>query len=619
MSDIIRLLPDSVANQIAAGEVIQEPASIVKELVENSIDAGATRIDVWVVDAGKTCVQVVDNGKGMSEIDARLCFERHATSKITKATDLYALTTMGFRGEALASVAAVAQVELKTKTEEMEVGVSLTLEHSKVVDQRPVASPTGTNLSVKNLFFNVPARRKFLRSDKTEMRHVIEAFERIVLTTPQVAFTLNNGKANVYDLPAGSLKQRISSVFGKRVEKVLLPLKVETSTVTIEGFVSLPEAAKAKGGQQYFFVNNRYMNHPYFRRAVQTAYERLIPEGYQPIFFLYLRVEPSQIDVNVHPQKTEIKFTDEQIIFQVLQAATRETLSKYNAIPSIDFDTTDRPNIPAYIPTTDDFPSDFSVPPIDSAGYDPFLGLAIRPAHKGVAMPRPTQYDKGGYDELFKQLATSLPESVPEQGKLYVEATPINKEAWEQMHWECVQLDRQYIIAPVEQGLLVVDQVRAHRRILYDSFMRKLKANDLQAQAVIFPEQISLSASQHVVFETLKADLEAVGFDFSFMGKGSYAINAVPSGTEGINASDLVMRMLTEAELQTTDVREDICHFIGKTLAQRTAITSNQPLQPNDMGELLQKLFTCEQPNTSPDGKPIFTTLSTDNLRKLLK
>lgn len=612
MTDIIRLLPDSVANQIAAGEVIQEPASIVKELVENSIDAGATQIDVWAVDAGKTCVQVVDDGKGMSEIDARLCFERHATSKISQASDLYALTTMGFRGEALASIAAVAQVELKTKTAEMEIGVGLTVENSKIVDHRPVACPTGTNFAVKNLFFNVPARRKFLRSDKTEMRHIIDAFERIVLTMPKIGFTLNNGKANIYDLPAGSLKQRISSIFGKRLEKMLLPLHVETSTVTIEGFVSLPEAAKAKGVQQFFFVNNRYMNHPYFRRAVQTAYERLIPEGYQPMFFLYLTVAPTQIDVNVHPQKTEIKFTDEQIIFQVLQAATRETLSKYNAIPTIDFDTADRPNIPAYIPSLSSQQQ--------STNYDPFVGLAVRPAQGSTAMPRPSKSDSRDYVSLLSELEKAVSTTtVPTQLALYADAEQVERSVWEQKHWECVQLNSQYIIAPTDAGLLVVDQVRAHRRILYDNFMKKLKVKEIQAQAVIFPEQITLTVGQHLVFDRLKEQLESIGFEFAFMGKCSYAINAVPNGTEALNASDLVMRLVLEAELRPTDIQNDIYHFIGKVLAQRTAMTAHQTLQPSDMRELLQKLFACEQPNTTPDGQTIFTTISTEGVHKLLR
>lgn len=619
MTDVIRLLPDSVANQIAAGEVIQEPASIVKELVENSIDAGATRIDVWVLDAGKTCVQVLDNGRGMSEIDARMCFERHATSKITQATDLYALTTMGFRGEALASIAAVAQVELKTKTEDMELGVSLTIEGSKLIDQRPIACPTGTNFAVKNLFFNVPARRKFLRSDKTEMRHIIDAFERIVLTTPKVAFTLNNGKTSVYDLPSGTLKQRISSIFGKRVEKMLLPIEVETSTVKVEGFVSLPEAAKAKGVQQYFFVNGRYMNHPYFRRAIQAAYERLIPESHQPLFFLYLTVPPAQIDVNVHPQKTEIKFTDEQIIFQVLQAATRDTLSKYNAVPSIDFDTVDRPDIPAYIPSEGSIVLHSELRNDEhQRAYDPFAGLAVRSATaSGVEMPRPSQSDSSQYAHLLKQFERVTPSPMPSEPTFYAEA--IERKAWEQIHWECVQVGAQYIVAPTEGGLLVVDQVRAHRRILYDSFIAKLTAKDIQAQGVIFPEQIVFTVGQLLVFDRIKVQLEQVGFEFAFMGERSYAINAVPNGTESISAAELVMELITEAEQRPTNVQEDIYHRIGMTLAKRTAMTANQTLQPSDMRELLQKLFACEQPTISPDGQAIFTTITMESLRRTLR
>ena len=349
MPDIIHLLPDSVANQIAAGEVVQRPASLIKELVENSIDAGATKVQVVVADAGKTLVQVIDNGKGMSETDARLSFERHATSKISRADDLFTLTTMGFRGEALASIAAVAQVELRTRRAEDELGVCLQIEGSKVINQEPVVCPVGANFCIKNLFFNVPARRKFLKSNHTELSNIIAEFERIVLAHPELSFTLSTPDAVLLDLPVGNFHQRIVNVFGRKIDKQLIPVQVETELVTIVGFVGNVESCRKKGAQQFFFVNGRFMRHPYFAKALQTAYERLIPEGEQIPFFLQIWVDPSRIDVNIHPTKTEIKFEDEQPIWQILRAAVREALGRFNAIPTIDFNTEDRPEIPVFI------------------------------------------------------------------------------------------------------------------------------------------------------------------------------------------------------------------------------------------------------------------------------
>ena len=350
MSDIIHLLPDSVANQIAAGEVVQRPSSVIKELVENSIDAGATQVQVIVEDAGKSLVQVIDNGKGMSETDARLAFERHATSKISEAKDLFALRTMGFRGEALASIAAVAQVELRTRAADKDLGVSIIIEGSRVVDQQPVNCPVGANFAVKNLFFNIPARRKFLKSNQTELSNILTEFERIALAHPETSFSLHSGGAAMMNLPAGNFKQRILGVFGKRLEAKLIPVEVKTTLINISGFVGVPSASRRKNAQQFFFVNGRYMRHPYFAKAVQTAYERLIPDGEQVPFFLNLEVAPEKIDVNIHPTKTEIKFEDETPIWQILLAAVREALGKHGVVPSLEFNTEGRPDIPVFTP-----------------------------------------------------------------------------------------------------------------------------------------------------------------------------------------------------------------------------------------------------------------------------
>ena len=369
MSDIIHLLPDSVANQIAAGEVVQRPSSVIKELVENSIDAGATQVQVIVEDAGKSLVQVIDNGKGMSETDARLAFERHATSKISEAKDLFALRTMGFRGEALASIAAVAQVELRTRAADKDLGVSIIIEGSRVVDQQPVNCPVGANFAVKNLFFNIPARRKFLKSNQTELSNILTEFERIALAHPETSFSLHSGGAAMMNLPAGNFKQRILGVFGKRLEAKLIPVEVKTTLINISGFVGVPSASRRKNAQQFFFVNGRYMRHPYFAKAVQTAYERLIPDGEQVPFFLNLEVAPEKIDVNIHPTKTEIKFEDETPIWQILLAAVREALGKHGVVPSLEFNTESSPDIPVFTPGGNDVPA----PQIEvNPDYNPF-------------------------------------------------------------------------------------------------------------------------------------------------------------------------------------------------------------------------------------------------------
>ena len=458
MSDIIQLLPDSVANQIAAGEVIQRPASVIKELVENAVDAGASRIDVVVVDAGRTSIQVIDNGKGMSETDARLSFERHATSKIRHADDLFALHTMGFRGEALASIAAVAQVVLKTRQEADEVGTLLTISGSKVEGQEPCSCPVGSNFSINNLFYNVPARRKFLKSNTTELNNILTAFERIVLVYPQITFTLQSNGTELFNLRAGSLRQRIIDVFGKRINQDLLPVKVDTMMCKIDGFVGKPESARKKGAHQYFFVNGRYMKHPYFNKAVMTAFERLVPQGEQVPYFIYFTVAPGDIDVNIHPTKTEIKFENEQAIWQILMASVKESLGMFNDVPTIDFDTEDKPEIPVF---NTEATAHAAAPRIAvNPHYNPFKSTAPSTGTPKVDAQWERLYE--GLDEqpaeveqeLFADVETNTPGEPVAQQNVLADRSPAH-----------YQYKGRYILTSVKSGLMVIDQARAHCRV----------------------------------------------------------------------------------------------------------------------------------------------------------
>ena len=554
MSDIIHLLPDSVANQIAAGEVVQRPSSVIKELVENSIDAGATQVQVIVEDAGKSLVQVIDNGKGMSETDARLAFERHATSKISEAKDLFALRTMGFRGEALASIAAVAQVELRTRAADKDLGVSIIIEGSRVVDQQPVNCPVGANFAVKNLFFNIPARRKFLKSNQTELSNILTEFERIALAHPETSFSLHSGGAAMMNLPAGNFKQRILGVFGKRLEAKLIPVEVKTTLINISGFVGVPSASRRKNAQQFFFVNGRYMRHPYFAKAVQTAYERLIPDGEQVPFFLNLEVAPEKIDVNIHPTKTEIKFEDETPIWQILLAAVREALGKHGVVPSLEFNTEGRPDIPVFTPGGNDVPA----PQIEvNPDYNPFATSPSYLSGKGggaggssytynnkpavdrhwqnayaAAFPDKKETDFGDLPDLpadqdapAAQMFQSLP--TEEQGEMKKSET------------DYFQFRGQYIITPVKSGLMLIDQHRAHVRILYDRFMARFADKPSVTQRLLFPQRLTLPPSEAVAFEKMMQDLQSVGFEVSSLGGGDFSVLGTPAGTEGLDASEL--------------------------------------------------------------------------------
>ena len=625
MSDIIRLLPDSVANQIAAGEVIQRPSSVIKELVENAIDAGASLIQVIVADAGKSSIQVVDNGKGMSPTDARLAFERHATSKISSAQDLYHLQTMGFRGEALASIAAVAQVELNTRRPEDEVGTCLRIEGSKVCSQELTGCPVGANFIVRNLFFNIPARRKFLKSNQTEMSHIYAEFERMALAHPTVGMKLATPESVLFNLPAGNFRARIKALYGKHQDAALLPLQVETSLVKISGFVGSPSSAKKKGARQFLFVNNRYMRHPYFNKAIIGAYDRLIAEGDQVPYFLSFDIDPTRIDVNVHPAKTEIKFQDDPAIWQILQAAVRESLGKWGAVPSLDFDTAGRPDLPVF-----DANAGPTAPPqihIDP-NFNPF-GSSTAKVASGSSAPsylpkRPSRGQVDAFSRMEQEiLGQRLPtDQTPTDGNaqptLYDTLPSDEQNRWTQTDAPRFQLLGRYVVTASSAGLLVIDQHRAHTRILFDEYYAQLTSRHGISQGLLFPQSLNLSVSAAAVFESLMPRLTAVGFDFSSLGGTDYSICGIPAGTEGLDIALLIDNLIDEAGDGGRGGEESINRHIAATLSRHAAMPCGQALSDDEMRELAQKLFASSNPRFTPSGQPIYHIWSGTDLEKLL-
>lgn len=626
MSDIIRLLPDSVANQIAAGEVIQRPASVIKELVENAIDAGAQHIDVLVTDAGKSSIQVIDDGKGMSETDARLSFERHATSKIREAADLFALRTMGFRGEALASIAAVAQVELRTCVEGEELGTKLVIAGSKVESQEAISCPKGSNFCVKNLFFNVPARRKFLKSNQTELSNILTEFERIALVNPNVSFTLYHNDAELFNLPAIQLRQRIMGVFGKKINQDLLSLDVDTTMVRISGFVARPESARKKGARQYFFVNGRYMRHPYFHKAIMDAYEHLIPVGEQVSYFIYFDVDPGNIDVNIHPTKTEIKFENEQAIWQILAAAVKETLGKFNAVPSIDFDTEGMPDIPAF----ESSPYAGIQPPKTTYNpdYNPFNTSAVPPSSYSSKPSR-------DWEQLYEGLehhssAQHIQKSYPDDGDYFTAASmeqPVTPTLYDHSEEAAMgekssqhyQFKGRFILTSVKSGLMIIDQQRAHIRILYDQYLEQITRRQGASQGMLFPDIVQFPVSEVPVLQEIMEDLSYLGFELTDLGGGSYAINGIPSGIEGLNPVELIQSMVHTAMEKGGKVKEEVQSNLALALAKAAAIVPGQVLTNEEMNGLVDGLFAVATPNYTPDGKTVLSVLQEDELEKLFK
>ena len=600
MSDVIHLLPDSVANQIAAGEVIQRPASVIKELVENAVDAGATTIHVVVVDAGRTSIQVIDDGKGMSETDARLSFERHATSKIAKADDLFALHTMGFRGEALASIAAVAHVELQTRREADEIGSCVRIAGSKVVSQEPVSCPVGSNFKVENLFFNVPARRKFLKSNATELSNILTAFERIVLVYPDIHFTLHHNGTEMLNLKTGSLLQRISDVFGRQYSQDLLPVEVHTAMCSITGFISKPEGARKKSGHDYFFVNGRYMKHPYFHKAVVTAYDRLIPEGMQVPYFLYFEVNPNDIDVNIHPTKTEIKFENEQAIWQILTAAVRDALGKFCEVPAIDFDTQGSPDIPLYDPARQVAPPQ----PHYNPDYNPFKSSSHSSSWESL------------YEGLEKK-PSSAP--APEEGEMFgpTDDTQTPETILSEKSPSHYQYKGKYLMTAVKSGLMIIDQHRADMRILYERYMEQMTNHTANTQKLLFPEVVQLAPSEAVLLGKLLPELTNLGFELSDLGGNSFAVNGVPSGLDGLDPVQLVRQLVDDSGTITSQVKS-LNAQLAMSLARHAAIPYGQLLNNEEIENIINQLFACSNVNYTPDGKAILCILPQGDIEQLL-
>ena len=655
MNDIIQLLPDSVANQIAAGEVIQRPASVIKELVENSIDAGATLINVVCVDSGRTSIQVTDNGKGMSETDARLSFERHATSKIRQADDLFNLHTMGFRGEALASIAAVAQVELRTRRPDDDLGTALTIAGSRFVSQEPVQCPVGCNFTISNLFYNVPVRRKFLKSNTTELNNIVTAFERIALVYPDVAFTLYNNQTELYNLKAGGLRQRIVDVIGKKINQHLLPIDIDTTMCKISGFVGKPESARKKGARQFFFVNGRYMKHPYFHKAIMTAYERLVPEGEQIPYFIYFTVKPTDIDVNIHPTKTEIKFENEQTVWQILTAAVRDAVGMFNDVTAIEFDTEGQPDIPALGAMPQ---ADISAPKVQyNPAYNPFnepsaqrssaapdnweqLYEGLSSAHsRQQSAPSLFGNDTGGVIQSRSNVANkpfadngivlskgfSKPDGLNAESAgfnalsadtdmLSASTEPSPLEEKSPTHY---QYKGRYIMTSVKSGLMIIDQYRAHTRILYEGYIEQMQKRRPSSQKPLFPDTIHFSASDKVVVEAVMPELQNIGFELTPNEEGDYTITAVPSGLDGLDYVALVQDLVASAREKTTSAIDDINHSIALELARNAAVTYGQVLTNAEMENIVNSLFACSNFSYTPDGKKILTMLRQTDLEQL--
>ena len=640
MSDIIRLLPDSVANQIAAGEVIQRPASVIKELVENSIDAGATNITIVLKDAGKTLIQVIDNGSGMSDTDARLAFERHATSKITNASDLFSLHTMGFRGEALPSIASIAQVDLRTMLKDEPIGTRILISGSKFESQSPEVCVPGTNLMVKNLFFNYPARRKFLKKDSVEMSNIMKEFERLALVNTTVDFTLIHNDITLHSLRRASMKQRIVDLFGKSLDRQIIPIETDTSIVRVSGFIGLPENARRRNPLQYFMVNGRNMRHPYFHKAVLQCYEQLIAPDMQPNYFINLAVDPESIDVNIHPTKNEIKFENEQAIWQILTATIKESLGRFNAVPGIDFDAVDVPDIPVFNPD-ENASHNIELDP----DYNPFAMTDTPVAPSGriesrlssgysgryrSALNEATQDWEKLYDDFTRKRDSSYSEtigssinamnnadrvSLPSAADTSENTLRLNVEAH---NAGAMQVKNAYILTPSHDGVMIVDQHRAHVRILYDRYIEMSHLNAFAAQRCMFPEILQLSPAQNAVMTAIIDELTTLGFDLASLGDNSWSINGYPAVLADANVREILLGMVENVTETGEDLDAGLRDRIALSMARGAAIKRGRALTSDEMDMILSDLFKLSSPARTPDGHTVFTIVTIDEIAKML-
>ncbi len=606
MSDVIRLLPEHVANQIAAGEVVQRPASVVKELMENSIDAGADTIKLLVKDAGKSLIQVIDNGVGMSHTDARMSFERHATSKIRTATDLYGIRTNGFRGEALASIAAVAHVEMRTRTGEDELGTKIIIQGSEIVSQEHISTPKGTSIAVKNLFFNIPARRNFLKSDKVEMRHIINEFQRVALAYPEISFHLYHNDSEIYHLPSGNRKQRIVQISGKKSEEKWIPLHEHTAIVNIEGFIGKPAFAKKIRGEQFFFVNKRFIKSPYLHHAVKNAYSGLIPEGRQPAYFIYLEIPPEKIDINIHPSKTEIKFEEEKEIYSLLLSAVKHSLGQYQATPALDFDRD--PNL--------DLPYDYmkkkqaSPPKIHvDRNFNPFK-------HKGPEPSWETLYQDTSIPASPVQNETSFPEDIPQDPEV-AGNTIFPENEIQARHYNIISLQNKYLLTRIKSGIAVIHRRRAHERILYEGFLRKLTQGEVRGQKLLFPVKIPVSQKEKHLLEHIQSDMENCGFSYE-MKDDELIVHTTPPLLPVEEVEQTLIAILSGENDELPGDSFSYTDYIAKLLAFSTSLHTGQSADEQEYQNLVDELFRCKEPHISPSGKPTYTILTVEQIDKLL-
>ncbi|MGA1978060.1 MAG: DNA mismatch repair endonuclease MutL [Bacteroidales bacterium] len=599
MPDIIKLLPDSVANQIAAGEVIQRPSSVVKELMENSVDAEAKNISVIIKDSGKTLIQVIDDGCGMSETDARLSFERHATSKISNAGDLFAITTKGFRGEALASIAAVAMVELKTRKEENETGTLVVINGSRVETQEPCSCPKGSSFSVKNLFYNIPARRKFLKSDTTELRHIINEFQKIVIAHPGIKFSLHHNDDEIYNLPSGNLRQRIIGAFGKQINQNLIDLETETSLITVKGFIGKPESARRTYGEQFFFVNNRFMKHPYFHKAVTEAYHNILPADAIPSYFIFLEADPASIDINIHPSKTEIKFDDERSIWQIIMASVREALGRFNIVPSIDFENEALIDIP--VRNSDDTmlqPPEIKI----NLRYNPFDGDEST-TNKPELIDRLEKRNSANWEKLYSAF-----EKENENQEFVEKITESERRLF--------QIKKKYIVCPVKSGLMIIDQRRAHERILYEKFLDCLARNRPVSQSELFPVNLDLNPGDFIILNEIDNDLRLLGFNISFHEENRIAIKGRPTEFMENDPAEMLEIIIEEYKKTQSDPAAGVRGQLASAMARASAIPYGKMLDHREMENLIDILFSCSAPNYSPGGKPVLIILPVEDIDK---
>ena len=601
--DIIKLLPDSVANQIAAGEVIQRPASVVKELMENALDACATQIDLYIKDAGRTSITVIDNGYGMSETDARLCFERHATSKIKKAEDLFLIKTMGFRGEALASIAAVAQVELMTRRADDELGTKILIEGSVAKEQLPKPMSVGTNFTVKNLFFNIPARRNFLKSNEVEMRHITDEFFRVAMMNPEVAFSLSHNEKEIYHLPKGNLKQRIVGLCGKDYDKKILPVQQETETATINGFIVKPEFLRKTRGEQYFFVNKRFIKHAYLHHAIENAYQELIPKDCFPGYFIDIEIDPKEIDINIHPTKTEVNFQDVKLVYAILHSAVRKAIGQNNLAPMLDFDIT--PDLGFDLGEASRMDRPVVEPNIDfNPSFNPFK-----------SQPQ-TRHSSGNWKILYEDNNDTVSSNINKISNFddaNVTTVVENKNLY-------IQLHQTYIVTTMKSGLLVVDQHLAHMRVLYEKYLCEMENNieSSASQQELFPQHITLGANDASLLKEIMPDLEKIGFRIQQMNATTFIINGTPADSKNNDAVALLEKILDMYKTNIVDLKLDKKLNLARSLATQLAIKSGQSLNPIEMQDLIDRLFACAVAEVSPDGKKIYTILNVNELKTRL-